>query len=513
MNRLLYAFSCVSMMAFTFCCKPAVENSDDGNDGVPVTATNTWLVNSLSDIESYVSSEPSNRLSLTLAKNETEHVQLVIATATNETLEIERTGSPEEVSFECRRLETFENMHDVLVPCNGKVKPEDKLVKVWLTFKTRTDSQTGSYKEIIRFKNANAEYAVALSLNIVDAAIPEVPTLPAVFGINPDNFILTGLDEEQKMAKRKEVADLLLDYRISPYFSTWLSGTMKTECFSSPYSWNDFRSWDYLKDARFNRIAFPFHGLSDAELESMLGKIKSEGLIDKAYFYIWDEPTLTTEYEQIHEMSDRLHRYAPEAKVITSFYCGPKDGEFKDDLFAVFDILNGATSIFCTGVWSLQGNETRSEMCKAKLKPGQEWWSYVCMSDSPGLAQNSSGIPNRVVMWRHWKEQTTGFLYWVVNSFGSMSPLKSRSGLPEGDGILVYPGEPFGSEVPCVSIRLERWRDGAEDYELLTMYEKKHGRNATETLLANVYTSPVKYTDNVKYADALKKNLVEGIIK
>ena len=135
------------------------------------------------------------------------------------------------------------------------------------------------------------------------------------------------------------------------------------------------------------------------------------------------------------------------------------------------------------------------------------------MSDFPGLAQNSSGIPNRVVMWRHWKEQTSGFLYWVVNSFGSMTPLKPRSGLPEGDGILVYPGEPFGVDKPCVSIRLERWRDGAEDYEMLVMYEKKKGRAAAEKLLSNVYTNPAKFTDNIKYVSALRKNLIEGILE
>ena len=110
------------------------------------------------------------------------------------------------------------------------------------------------------------------------------------------------------------------------------------------------------------------------------------------------------------------------------------------------------------------------------------------------------------------KEQPSGILYWVVNSFGSMTPLTPRSGLPEGDGILVYPGEPFGVDVPCVSIRLERWRDGAEDYEMLVMYEKAKGRAAAEQLLSNVYKSPTDYTKTVKYVEALKKNLIEGIV-
>ena len=512
MKRILLLLSFASLSVLTFCCKTPIEDENGKNDNlVPAVASNTWLLHSLADIESYKNEKPSNRMSLLMAKNEVENVQLVITTATNGTLDIERTGNENELAFECRKLEVFEKMTDVLVPCDGRVKPQNKVLKLWLTFRTSKDTAPGKYKEVIRFKTEEDEYAVAISVNVLDVEIPEVPSLPSVFGINPDNFIMTGLNEEQKREKRKEVADLLLDYRATPYFSTWLSGTMKTECFSSPYTWDDFRTWEYLKDARFNRIAFPFHGLSDEELESMLQKVKSEGLMDKAYFYLWDEPTKMAEYEQIHEMADRLHRYAPEAKVITTYYRGPEDGEHVDDLFAVFDILDGATSIFCTGVWSLQGNESRSAMCRKKLKDGQEWWSYVCMADSPGLAQNSSGIANRVVMWRHWKEQTTGFLYWVVNSFGSMSPLKSRSGLPEGDGILVYPGEPFGAKVPCVSIRLERWRDGSEDYELLKMYEAKLGRAEAEKLLSNVYTNPTVYTKNISHVDAMKKVILEAL--
>ena len=90
------------------------------------------------------------------------------------------------------------------------------------------------------------------------------------------------------------------------------------------------------------------------------------------------------EYAQIHSMADRLHQYAPEAKVITSFYRGPEDGDNVDDLFAVFDILDGATSIFCTGVWSLQGNESRSAMCRKKIEGGSGMVELCLYGGFPG---------------------------------------------------------------------------------------------------------------------------------
>lgn len=502
------------VLLFAACsCEPTLNEGPD-ESSVPTEAVGTWMLNSLEDIDTYESFEPENRKTIRMFRNEHENIQLVISTDNNNELQIVRDGNPSVIDFDCRRVVKFgEIRNDVLVPCNGSVKPQNNLVKVWLSFAVKDNAPADTYKEIIRFKSGEKEYAVLVYVIVEDAALPIKPTLPSVFGINPSNFILDGLTDAQKMEKRREVSDLLLEYRVSPYFSTWLSGTMKTECFSSPYPVDDDRTWEYLKDPRFSRIALPYHNLSDEKLDAMLKRAQAEGLLDDAYFYVWDEPTKHTEYQQIHTMADRLHKYAPSAKVLTSFYCGPVEGEGKDDLFAVFDVLNGATSIFCTGVWSLQGNENRSAMCRAKIREGQEWWSYVCMGDSPGLANNSTGIPNRVVMWRHWKEQTTGFLYWVVNAFSSMNPLRQRTDLPVGDGILVYPGEAFGVDKPCVSIRLERWRDGAEDYEMLVMYEKKKGRAATEQLLYNVYKSPTNYTKEVKYVEALKKNLIEGIVK
>lgn len=507
-------FQCLIILAallLTACKETEPGNQENPDDGIPAVATNTWLFNSLDNLENYTTTEPSNRYDFDIVRNEYESVQLVIQTDSKKGLTIERSDDAGAIEFQCRKVVAFNGKYDVLVPCDNEIEPDDKIVRAWLTFKAKPEAEAKRYKEIIRFKGGDQEYAVAISLNVVDASLPETPSITSVFGINPQNFIFTGLTEEQKIEKRKEASDLLLNYRISPYFSTWLSGSMKTECFSSPYDWNDDRTWSYLTDKRFTRVALPSHGLSDEELQAMLSKARENGLLDKAYFYLWDEPTKTAEYEEIRAMADRIHRYAPEAKILTTFYCGPADGEHKDDLFAVFDILNGATSFFCTSVWALQGSETRAAQCRAKLQPGQEWWSYVCMSLTPGLASNSTAIENRASMWRCYKEQTTGFLYWVVNGFASVYPLRPRPDLPEGDGILIYPGESFGSDRLCTSIRLERWRDGAEDYDMLVMYEQKLGREAALSLLNNVYKSPTNYTDQSKYALALRKNLIKSI--
>ena len=440
------------------------ENSD--ND-VPSVATNTWLLNSLDNIENYSNSDPENRYDINMVRNEYESVQLVIQTDSKKSLKIERIGNNDAIEFQCRKLEAFNGKYDVLIPCDNEIEPDDKVVRAWLTFKVRSEAEAKRHKEIIRFKTDDKEYAVAISINVVNASLPETPSIASVFGINPQNFIFTGLSEEQKIEKRKAASDLLLEYRISPYFSTWLSGTMKTECFSSPYAWNDDRTWEYLADKRFSRIALPSHGLSDDELEMMLNKARETGLLNKAFFYVWDEPTKTNEYEQIKTLSDRIHRYAPEAKVLTTFYCGPTDGEHKDDLFAVFDILNGATSIYCTGVWALQDNENRSEQCKAKLKSGKNGGATCACLTLRGLLQilplSVTGRPCGVIIKNKIPDSYIG------SSTDSPAFIPSDLALncPKETG---YSSIPANRSAQTKFVPLSGWNDGAMEPKITTCW-------------------------------------------
>ena len=72
------------------------ENSD--ND-VPSVATNTWLLNSLDNIENYSNSDPENRYDINMVRNEYESVQLVIQTDSKKRLKIERIGNNDAIEF------------------------------------------------------------------------------------------------------------------------------------------------------------------------------------------------------------------------------------------------------------------------------------------------------------------------------------------------------------------------------------------------------------------------------
>ena len=504
----LSAFSCGSPEDI-----PPVADETLPSDKPPVGDEQTVaeairFVGSLEDIETYDKHEPSATYTLTTVKNEFESFQAVVETVDGRPLDIEITTDTPSVEVRVSTLKFFEGVQDVLVPCKDFITPVDRKVKMWINVYVSEKTPAGEHQAKVILRNGFHRYEFGITVDVKDVMLPVKPLMPSVFGIERD-LLVSSSNLSALAARRLEVAELLLEYRASPFFCKWMTGTVWTS--SSPYDYGHPQFWESLKDERFSRIALPSKGLTDEELESMLTEAESNGMLDDAYFYVWDEPRCEAHYAELRDYAGRIHKYSPDAKVLTTFFGGSEDGPHKGDFYAVFDFLKGTTSIFCTSAWALHNSEAAADKCREKLAEGEEWWSYVCMGTVPGLSHNSSPAENRIVMWRTWKEQNTGFLYWAVNSYSSIYPMRSRPELPAGDGIVVYPGEPFGYDGICSSVRLERWRDGAEDCDMLMMVEASKGRKAALDILGKVYTSPSKYEKSQDKIFSFRDELIETL--
>ena len=64
---------------------------------------------------------------------------------------------------------------------------------------------------------------------------------------------------------------------------------------------------------------------------------------------------------------------------------------------------------------------------------------------------------------------------------------------------------------PLASIRLERFRDGIEDYELLKLYAEKVGRAESLELLKTVYTDPKTFTNSFDKIEEMRKEIFEAL--
>ena len=328
-HHLFYRLLIISCTFFLISCQQTIE---------------CYLIPSTEKASDFYKVQPRNSGTLFLAKNEAEHIQIVFKGCPGETYKIHRNENADNsIRYSCRQIKSVYGFDDALVPIDGEqVTLNDSIAKLWITFRTAESTRPGKYEEQISIDGNGKRQKIKIDLQVYDTTLPSTPSLPAAFGIIEKNLI-DSASKEQTLQNKLEWAELCLDYRMNPYFSTWLANSMKHEASSSPWKWNDKRTVPFLSDKRFNRFAVPYHSLSHNELDSLLQQLKQTDLLDKSYFYLWDEPTYMKEYHLIGQYSQEIHKLMPEAKVLTTFYCGPKDGKYKDRLFSVFDLWRGDT--------------------------------------------------------------------------------------------------------------------------------------------------------------------------
>ncbi|ESW08574.1 hypothetical protein PHAVU_009G056900 [Phaseolus vulgaris] len=375
---------------------------------------------------------------------------------------------------------------------------------------------------------SNLSLRVKLNLTVWEFVLPETPSLPAVFGIS-DTVIEDRFGVQQGTAEWYEALDQhfkwLLQYRISPYFCKWADG-MRVLTYTSPWPADHPKSDEYFSDPRLAAYAVPYKQVisgNDAAkdyLQKQVEILRTKAHWRKAYFYLWDEPLNLEQYDSVRNMASEIHAYAPDARILTTYYCGPNDAPLASTPFEAFvkvpSFLRPHNQIYCTSEWVLGNREDLVKDIIAELQPenGEEWWTYVCMGPSdphPNWHLGMRGTQHRAVMWRVWKEGGTGFLYWGANCYEkatvASAEIKFRHGLPPGDGVLYYPGEVFSiSHQPVASLRLERILNGLQDIEYLRLYASRYGRDESIALLerTGVYFGPERYTFEHMPIDAMR---------
>ena len=130
-----------------------------------------------------------------------------------------------------------------------------------------------------------------------------------------------------------------------------------------------------------------------------------------------------------------------------------------------------------------------------------ELWTYTCLqpnSPYPTFHTDDYLLTSRLLGWMMYNYNIVGSLYWntalyarrdlTVDEFEDLPIWEYYSGAANrypsanGDGYLLYPGRPYGIDGPVGTIRLQSFRDGMEDYELLYALEKAYGENGRDVI-------------------------------
>jgi len=247
--------------------------------------------------------------------------------------------------------------------------------------------------------------------------------------------------------------------------------------------------------------------------------VKRNGWAERAYVYLWDEPNLRENYEQVLVLGKLVHEAAPELKCLVVEQTYPHDSSWPD--------LDPAVDIWCP-LWSFIDRESIRE----KIEGGDEVWSYTALSqrspryhpdydrvkglDPPYWHIDQPLLVYRIPPWINRQYGITGLLYWTTVTtvlHPWTNPAFSHPRHYNGGGYLFYPGVPCGIDGPLPCIRLKNLRDGMEDYEYFALLERASGSGAVQKIVDRIAPSWWGYTRDPGQILSARRELAGEIVR
>lgn len=331
------------------------------------------------------------------------------------------------------------------------------------------------------------------------------------FAINPEKYMDTtmGIDERwlflQHKTQNREVTfknyyDVLLNrYHICGRYL--------------PYDILDPRADEYLNNPLVTTFHIPCSlqqdEASDEKIKQYYKKLSSNPKwLDKAMFYIVDEPQCMADYEKIRAAYERLEQLFPGHKQVVPYYMDPRDGEGK----RAVDLLEEYSVVWCPKSSLFKSDWLKEYMNKRDAMGDRTWW-YCCWEPPLPYANlfiDMEGFYHRALFWQQYLYGIKGFLYWNTAHWPNGSPWDVTSPVPElsyycfGDGSLFYNGDRVGIDGPVGSIRLEIIRSAIEDYHMLQLAEDAFGKEYVIEQISKISPNIREYCDDHRLISRLR---------
>lgn len=500
--------------------------SAEKGEGIPEDATvKVWMSPSFTKIHQTqrAPSKTPKSCSVNMARNESESCQVTVrSTHSVSGLKLVMTeGNAEGVSVELLEehyVKTGSTYYpDPITPTDGVFDVEQNRNKsILIRFRTEKAAKAGDYIYKFELKDGSGATVETLtvSLTVWDITLPDGPACPTAGHLNLE--VISNVEKLPLVKAKKyyvQYYEMLLDYGFSAHLL--------------PYDILSDKADAYMSDPRVTGFRID-HNLSDEKLLEIYEKLKTDPVwLEKAYFYVYDEPTTVEAMQVLKDRVERVNALCPEVKTLVAFFtnlnCGGKDQV--ELLGEQIDILCGKSAAWDRG-WlkdPLSKGYFGDRMNGYRAEGKQIWW-YVCWE--PGapycnLFVDEEGINHRALFWQQYGNDVDGFLYWMVNNWTTTEePWKESHysdppgwGRVYGDGVLMYPGIGFGIEGPVASIRLECVRDGLEDFTLLKYAEELIGEAAVKNIVKGIAPSVKENTSEEETFFAVRAELAEAMLK
>lgn len=406
-------------------------------------------------------------------------------------------------------------MPDPLPPLVKLDLEPDKNLPVYIIVRVPVNATAGNYEGSVFMKWDGGEVKTKIRLTVWNFKLPEKPLFTTSFGcsfslIDKVHGVID--DPGRSHELNNKYYKMLLDYMISPY--------------DIPVPTDSPDASKYYNDPRLTSFVIPYSE-NDNVLKRTIDILKKNKWWDKGYFYIEDEPISRDKYESLHKKTERLKKFAPDARIIGTVYRRP---DF-DDTKTPFDVAGQDINLWClnTGFYAMDADVRKQ--AHEREKQGDLLWLYVCCGPGEPYCNffvEMSSMQHRLLFWQHKMSRVSGLLYWntthwldVKNNNQILDPWTNIATFYladiqkdiYGDGSLLYPGVKVGVDGPVPSIRLLNIRDGIEDYEYLCLLEERYGNEKTEEIVSRLVTSFTEYSRDPKKLDTVRKEIAKLLLR
>ncbi len=411
---------------------------------------------------------------------------------------------------------------------------------VFIDVTTEETTLAGTYSGVATVTTEENSYEMPIEVTVYDVAYPDDRGLKTAFSyFDRDHFASGELDasDEQTTA----YFETLLTYNMSsalPYEGTGgidaylelLKKYYDYEGFSAYRLYYETTGGTYNgKACRYNATLLKKYLMAIAEM-SVTDKVN---YLDKAYVYTYtvaDEPAteeqfltakaaLDTFNEVLRDVDYELrHRYADTKEysyytntvsdtLLHVEYVLPGSYDVEDARFYGLDNLTFVPEISC-----LHSESDRYFYTYDREE--RELWAYSCVGPIypyPTGHTDDYTLGFRLTSWMCHGYGWDGYLMWGVADYLNLeygdvkadawTTMDTGQGRP-GDGKLFYPGEKYGLDYPCPSLRAISYRDGVDDYALLQAISeiyKEEGLSAQAALqpiYQSLYSGVIPITDS-----------------
>ncbi len=462
---------------------------------------------------------------------------------------------------------------DALVPQENAIKyqvnyvDEGKNGAAFLAFYIPKDAAAGSYTGTATVNLGKESVSVPVSLTVYDYTLSDETHSKTIFTVNQPNVFIN--ERDNRMSIIDKYSEFMLDYRIAPNIGFVENSDTAVEVFTE-------KAYQYAMKGS-STIALPSMGVDrggynvidadySAEFVVALAEKSVEtgiNLIDRcSFFNFWiDEPFCsnypdtavdasisafngmldlsvlnfrnTAAYKEAtgekRELADEIvESIGKISNVITDYY--DDDHNLVHTGAAVNTDYDGKNVTVCPKPDGYENADYRA-LYNTSFDDGtpREKWIYGC--NTPGYPYVSYHLDDTLVSptafgWMMAQYNVTGNLYWScvywyngeTGEYLEDPYSSSDHGAGAlGDGVLLYPGKPYGVDGPIGCTRLQAIRDGQEDYELfyaLRQAYEKEGKNADEVIdfvAKNVTENGALVGDCSDYASA-RKMLIDLVL-